>query len=108
MSGDLDALLGLLDPEIVLVSDGGPDRHAARRPVVGPHRVARLLLNLGPRLGTIGGAVLEVNGRPSLVFDDPEGRSVTQIDERDGRIVRIWTQLNPSKLHGLDDVPPLR
>jgi hypothetical protein len=34
---------------VVLVSDGGPNRRAARRPVVGAERVARLLINLTER-----------------------------------------------------------
>ena len=35
-SGDIDAVMQLLAPDVVLLSDGGPNRHAARRPVVGP------------------------------------------------------------------------
>jgi RNA polymerase sigma-70 factor, ECF subfamily len=109
LAGDGDQLLSLLDPDVVLVSDGGPDRHAARRPVVGADRVARLVLNIARR-GSAGGeaAVLEVNGRPSLVLDPPEGRLVAQIDQRAGRVTAIWIVLNPAKLHGLDDVAPLR
>src|SRR5262245_44787870 len=48
--GDQEALLGLLAPDVVLVSDGGADHHAARRPVVGADRVCRLVLNLSERL----------------------------------------------------------
>jgi RNA polymerase sigma-70 factor (ECF subfamily) len=109
LAGDGDQLLGLLDPDVVLVSDGGPDRHAARRPVVGADRVTRLVLNIARR-GSAGGdaAVVEVNGRPSLVLDPPEGRMVAQIDQRAGRVTAIWIVLNPAKLHGLDDVAPLR
>ena len=36
LTGDVPALLELLAPDVVLVSDGGRERHAARRPVVGP------------------------------------------------------------------------
>src|SRR5918997_1822843 len=39
--GDTDRVLALLAPDVVLVSDGGAGRRAARRPVVGPHRVGR-------------------------------------------------------------------
>ncbi len=49
-----------------------------------------------------------MNGRPSLVIDPPDGRVVVQIDHRLGRITAIWVMLNPSKLHGLDDVARLR
>ena len=49
LAGDVSAVVELLDAEVVLVSDAGPTRRAARRPVVGPERVSRLLVNLGAR-----------------------------------------------------------
>jgi RNA polymerase sigma-70 factor (ECF subfamily) len=108
MAGDEAALIDLLDPDVVLVSDGGPDRHAARRPVVGPDRVARLVLNLMRRgqVGTTAG-VREVNGKPAIVFDNPDGPIISQCDQRGGRVTRIWVMMNPAKLDGLDDVVPL-
>jgi RNA polymerase sigma-70 factor (ECF subfamily) len=108
LAGDSGELLDLLDPDVVLVSDGGPARHAARRPVVGADRVARLVLNISRRAEGAAASIVEVNGRPSLVQEDAAGRIVTQIDQRDGRITAIWVMLNPSKLHGLDGVIPLR
>lgn len=42
-AGDEEQALALLAPDVRLVSGAGPDRRAARRPVVGPHRVQRLL-----------------------------------------------------------------
>ena len=108
LSGDAEQLLDLLDADVVLVSDGGPSRHAARRPVVGPDRVARLLMNIARRTAGGPAAVVEVNGRPSLVLEPDEGRFVTQIDQRDGKVVAIWVVLNPTKLHGLDGVTSLR
>jgi hypothetical protein len=108
VSDDADQLLSLLDPDVVMVSDGGPARRAARHPVVGRQRVARLMLNITRRHPGVAAAVVEVNGVPSLVLDPPEGRLVLQIDEHAGRIGAIWAVLNPSKLHGLDDVASLR
>jgi RNA polymerase sigma-70 factor, ECF subfamily len=108
LTGDADQVLDLLDAGVVLVSDGGAERHAARRPVVGADRVARFLVNLGHRFQSGTASMVEVNGRPSLVLDPPQGRIVLQIDHADGRITAIWAMLNPSKLHGLDDVARLR
>ena len=45
-AGDTDKVLAMLAPDVVHISDGGPDHHAARRPVIGADRVARLLVNL--------------------------------------------------------------
>ncbi len=49
LAGDVAATMALLDPDVVLTSDGGPHRHAARRPVIGADRVTRLLVNITQR-----------------------------------------------------------
>ena len=49
MTGDLEALVAVLDPDVVLRSDGGGRASAALRPVHGADRVSRFLLGL-PRL----------------------------------------------------------
>lgn len=46
-TGDLAGLLAVLDPDVTVTSDGGGEVSAARRPVRGADRAARLLL--GPR-----------------------------------------------------------
>ena len=48
-AGDMKTVLARLAPDVVCVTDAGPDRRGARRPVVGPHRVARFLGNLTRR-----------------------------------------------------------
>lgn len=48
-SGRLDELIAVLDPEVVLRSDGGGHVSAARRPVIGADRVARFLLGIGQK-----------------------------------------------------------
>jgi EmrB/QacA subfamily drug resistance transporter len=60
MNGDEARAVQLLDPDVVLVSDGGPDRHAARRPVVGAYRVHRLLTGGWRLLFTIGLVIFTV------------------------------------------------
>ena len=55
-TGDIRGVLDRLAPDVVCVSDGGPLRRAARRPVVTAPRVARLLVNLARRYaGSDGG-----------------------------------------------------
>jgi RNA polymerase sigma-70 factor, ECF subfamily len=109
LSGDVDRVLALLDPEVVLVSDGGPNRHAARQPVVGPPRVARLLINLAGRLDHVTPtSIIELNDRPALRMEVADGPVVMQIEQVGGRVRTLWFLLNPEKLHGLDDVAGLR
>jgi RNA polymerase sigma-70 factor (ECF subfamily) len=103
MAGDPQQVMDLLDPEVVLLSDGGPNRHAARRPVRGPYRVARLVLNLMKRLGDIPFDMAQLNGEVALVAEHPDGPIVIQFSERNGRIARIWSVLNPEKLTDYGD-----
>ncbi len=109
LSGDPAAVVELLDPEVVLVSDAGASRRAARRPVVGPDRVSRLLVNLGGRMDPVAtSSVVELNGRPALRVELADGPMVMQLDQEGGRIRSVWFQLNPEKLHGLDGLSSLR
>jgi RNA polymerase sigma-70 factor, ECF subfamily len=98
--GDVEALRRLLADDVVHLSDGGPHRRAARRPVVGADRVARLLVNLATRIqpGTKVDAV-RVNGEPgwyATVDGKPEMVLVPSF--RDGRVASVLAVLNPDKL----------
>lgn len=102
MSGDLDALVRVLDPDVVLTADGGGVVSSARRPVHGAHRVGRFLL------GTLGrerpdGAVLPVavNGRTGfVVVDAGVVTTVASVTVLEGRVVRVDLVRNPAKLPG--------
>jgi RNA polymerase sigma-70 factor (ECF subfamily) len=107
-TGDEARVVQLLDPEVVLVTDAGPNRHAARRPVLGSYRVGRLLTNLTRRLGTVPTRVTTVNAGPALVVDVPGGPIVVCGEARQGLVTRIWVQLNPEKLAALDQPLDLR
>ena len=109
-AGDMNAVIGLLAPEVVLVSDAGPSRHAARRPVVGPERVARFLVNLTSRwyADTSSAEFLEINGAPALVIRIAGERIVMTADRVDERVVTIRFCINPAKLGALDRPVTLR
>ena len=107
-SGDIDAVLSLLDTDVVLLSDGGATRRAARRPVVGSHRVSRFLLNLVHRVPATHMEVRSINGEPSLVFQLTDGLMVFGADVLDGRVVAIRAQRNPDKLTHVEDPVTLR
>ena len=103
MSGDLQAVRAMLTPSAVLISDGGPNRHAARRPVVGPDRIARFVVNIGKRAGPVLEFVPAwVNGRPGVLLSrHGVPYMVTALDIVDGKINRYWSFLNPDKLHSI-------
>lgn len=102
--GDIEGVMAWLSPDVVQLDDGGPARRAARRPVVGPHRVARLWANLAKRIEpgwTM--RVADVNGSVGLVIDDDGGTfmTITVTIGPDGLIRRVHSQLNPDKLRHL-------
>ncbi|MFN8024608.1 MAG: RNA polymerase sigma factor SigJ [Acidimicrobiales bacterium] len=98
--GDLDAAKSMLHPDTVLTSDGGPHRHAARRPVRGPDRVARFLINIARRVPpSMTIEPVWVNGAPGLVHSlGGHPYMVSILEVRDGLVHRQYSVLNPDKL----------
>lgn len=103
-AGDVAAVMDELAPDVVELNDGGAGRRAARRPVVGPERVARIWVNLARRAVDPTVRIVDVNGRLGIVLTDAvQGPMVMTADFDDhGRIRRIYVQLNPDKLAHLD------
>jgi RNA polymerase sigma-70 factor, ECF subfamily len=66
-AGDLSGIAALLTTDSVLLSDGGAHRRAARRPVLGPQRIARLVANLMKRNDGWGVEFRLINGDPGAV-----------------------------------------
>lgn len=98
-TGDLAGLIAVLDPEVVLRSDGGGIVTAARRPILGDDRVARFLLgSLGKYPST---TVLEQETPDGLGFalwDDGRIIGVVTLDVVDGRVAELRLVMNPEKL----------
>jgi RNA polymerase sigma-70 factor (ECF subfamily) len=100
VAGDVDAVLRLVSPDVVLVSDGGPNRHAGRRPVDGAARVTRFLVNLAKRHPASRLDFVRANDSPGiLVWEDgvPDFLMTAEF-ATDGRIRRLFVQINPDKL----------
>lgn len=98
--GGLAALVAALDPDVVLTSDGGGVVSAARRPVVGADRVARLLLGLVAKAtpGQRAAGVL-VNGATGLVvLDGDRPVAVFALTTEGGRVLRVDVVRAPDKL----------
>jgi len=98
--GNLDALLEVLDPEVVFTADGGGRVPAARRPLRGAARVGAVWIKL-TRRARDGGTVdlVRVNGEAGVLVRFPRGdRSLLAFAVDGGRIVRIDVLRNPEKL----------
>jgi RNA polymerase sigma-70 factor (TIGR02957 family) len=100
--GDMDALLGMLAPDVVLHGDGGGKAQAIGAPLHGQERVARLLAGLFRRGRSLGTSLrlAWVNGQPGAVGYDAAGRVLTVFElEVAGAVVQaIRAVVNPDKL----------
>jgi len=97
--GDLAGLVSLLDPAVVLTSDGGGVVSAARRPVLGPDRVARFMVGIATKAGAATYAPVVVNGRLGLAaLDGVERRAVLSFTVDGGLVTRVDIVLAPDKL----------
>jgi RNA polymerase sigma factor (sigma-70 family) len=100
--GDFDGLLQVLDPDVVVRIDGGPNapRPFARPPLVGAEAVARAAKGYPAFAGRVEPAI--VNGAPGLVVRFPARLLVAAFTVANGRIVAIDIIGDPDKLRGLD------
>ncbi|MGN9806028.1 RNA polymerase sigma-70 factor [Micromonospora sp. L32] len=99
-TGDLQSLLDILAPDVVLVGDGGGVKQAVPRPVVGADKVARLLVaGLGRLADTASLRPAQVNGYPALIFwQAGELDTVVAVRIDDGLITGLYAVRNPEKL----------
>ena len=75
-TGDTDALVEVLAPDVTLYGDGGGKAPAIPEPLVGAVRVAKALIGWGPGMLAERGYTYRratVNGEPGVVFYDPTG-----------------------------------
>jgi RNA polymerase sigma-70 factor (ECF subfamily) len=96
---DIEALIGLLDPDATATGDGGGIVTAELHPVDGAEQVARFFVGLANKATNLTTLERTVNGQPGLVAQlDGVIVAVYAFDIAGGRITRIWAVLNPEKL----------
>jgi RNA polymerase sigma-70 factor (TIGR02957 family) len=106
---DLQGLLDVLAPEVVLVSDGGGVKQAALRPIIGAEKVVRFIVGgSGKTEGTLTSDPIVVNGNLALVVRlDGEIDGVVAIRVEDARITGLYYVRNPEKLTRVESETPL-
>jgi RNA polymerase sigma-70 factor (TIGR02957 family) len=105
--GDLQGLLDVLAPDVVLVADGGGLVTAFRHPIKGAERVAGLLTT-GLRSTDFEVTAVWLNGSPAVQLD-VDGRVDTAVSlaVENGHITHIYAIRNPHKLARLDTAAAL-
>ncbi len=109
-TGDLQRLLDILAPDVVLLGDGGGVAQAVRVPVVGAGRVARLLtIGLGRIAAAASLQQAQVNGYPALILRlNGEIDTVIAVHIDAGLITGLYAVRNPEKLSHMEQETALR
>jgi RNA polymerase sigma factor (sigma-70 family) len=98
-SGNFDQLIAVLDPDVVLRSDGGGIVSAARHPVFGADRVARFLLGIITKPTGISVADLQTNdGLAFAMWQEGRIVGVVNLGVAGSTISDVWMMMNPEKL----------
>jgi len=105
VGGDVQALLAVLSPGVVLLTDGGGRAKAALRPIRGADKAARFLIAVsadGLSQPGLRFRLVDVNGAPGVVVDTDAGPAIAvSLVVADGRVEQALVVLNPDKLAGL-------
>ncbi|MDQ4492194.1 RNA polymerase sigma-70 factor [Sinomonas sp. ASV486] len=103
-TGDIQGLLDVLAPDVVLISDGGGLRQAALRPILGVEKVLRFFAGIMAKApGPVTGEPAQVNGTPGLLMSvGGEVDGVMAVRIEGSRVTAIYYVRNPEKLSGLD------
>ncbi len=101
-TGDVQGLMDVLAPDVVYLGDGGGVVSAARRPVTGADRVARLLvgtLRKAPEFGQMGLRFSVFNAMPAVVVSfDGAVDLVLAVEVTGGAVTAVYVVRNPAKL----------
>jgi RNA polymerase sigma-70 factor (ECF subfamily) len=94
----------MLAPDVVWTADSDGKVSAARRPVSGADRVARLLVGLIRAAGEAGRVEpATFNNAPALkLYLGERFEGVITVEIVDGRITHFYAMRNPDKLAGVD------
>ncbi|MFG2220688.1 RNA polymerase sigma-70 factor [Streptomyces sp. NPDC087769] len=108
-TGDLQGLLDILAPDVVLLGDGGGIRQAVLRPVVGAEKVARLLATGLGRVPDVSLLPAQVNAHPALIVRlDGAVDTVMTMRITDGLVSAVYAVRNPEKLSYMERETTLR
>ncbi|MEV6375177.1 RNA polymerase sigma-70 factor [Micromonospora musae] len=109
-TGDLQQLLDILAPDVVMLGDGGGLKQAVPRPIVGVEKVSRVLAAGLGRIAAVGTLLpAQVNGYPALIFrQDGEIDTVVAVRIDDGLVTGLYAVRNPEKLSHMERETALR
>ncbi len=102
-TGQVQELMEIMAPDVVLISDGGGLVTAARSPIHGVELVATLLARVNRVVAGLETATIWLNGAPAGRIEIDGQRAALSFVVENGRITRIYGMANPRKLARLDE-----
>jgi RNA polymerase sigma-70 factor (TIGR02957 family) len=106
-SGDVQGLVEVLAPDVVLIADGGGLVPAARKPLIGAERVLAFLARVAD-LSDLVATTAWLNGMPGARFNVAGDDTAVSLVIENDLITRIYAIRNPNKLARLEKVAELR
>jgi RNA polymerase sigma-70 factor (TIGR02957 family) len=101
-TGQLQELMEVMAPDVVLIADGGGVVAAARAPIHGAERVAKLIARTAKRFG-LETTTVWLNGAPAFWIESGGQLVAISLVVENGRVTRIYAMANPRKLTRLDE-----
>jgi RNA polymerase sigma-70 factor, ECF subfamily len=103
LTGDMPALMNLLDADCVLQADGGGKASTAIYPLMGAEKVALFMIGVTKKAPAHSAArIVQINGLPGIVgYVNGQAALVIALEVGDGKIQSIYNILNPDKLQRL-------
>lgn len=103
-TGDIQALLNVLSPDVMFVADGGGLKKAALKPLTGSMKLANAIVHALRKSGSVlQGSVTTINGGPALLMvldGEVDGIMVGHVE--DSKITGLYYVRNPEKLSWID------
>jgi RNA polymerase sigma-70 factor (TIGR02957 family) len=101
-TGQLQELMEIMAPDVVLIADGGGLVAASRAPIHGAELVAKLLARMD-RVAAIETTTVWLNGAPAGRIEINGQPVAMSLVVENGQITRIYAIANPQKLTRLDE-----
>lgn len=102
-TGQLQELMEVMAPDVVLIADGGGLVPAARVPIHGAELVAKLIARANRVVGAFETTAVWLNGAPAGLIEIDGQLAALSLVVEGGRVTRIYAIANPRKLTRLDE-----
>jgi RNA polymerase sigma-70 factor, ECF subfamily len=101
-TGQLQELMEVMAPDVVLIADGGGLAAAVLAPIHGAEPVATLLARANQSAAAFDTTTVWLNGAPAGLIEIDGELAAASLVVENGRVTRIYVMRNPRKLTRLD------